>query len=120
MWETDEYRKKIFDKISTLIMDLKIKGFDNGIEVEGYADGGVIGPNPKSYSSNLDLSSARSNNVIKYFWASGLDPNRLADGNLKAKFKGVAYGEFEPDEDNLTPEQRAYNRKVNILIRKDN
>jgi chemotaxis protein MotB len=112
--------KEILDKVARLILDMKnYMNMDNKVEVEGYADSGQIKPTSPYYElfpTNLDLSGARANNVIKYFWASGVDPTRIRDGQVTAKFKSVAYGEFQPLEPNISPEQRAYNRRVDIII----
>jgi|YNPMSStandDraft_1061717.scaffolds.fasta_scaffold03911_4 chemotaxis protein MotB len=112
--------KELLDKVSKIIVDLKeYLGSDNKIEVEGFADSGQITtdrPYYTKYPTNLDLASARSNNVIKYFWASGVSPTRIYKGKIYAKFKSISYGEFQPSEANISPEARAYNRRVDIVI----
>ncbi|HCL55540.1 MAG TPA: flagellar motor protein MotB [Spirochaetia bacterium] len=115
--------KKLLDKVTKLVLDLKYTGQDNKIEVEGFADSGQIPPTSPyfgKFPTNLDLASARSNNVIKYFWASGISPIRQYKGKSYAKFKSVSYGEFQPVEANVSPEERAYNRRVDIVfVRED-
>lgn len=112
--------KKLLDKVVKLLQDMKNHmQLDNKMEVEGFADSGQIPPSSPYYNrfpTNLDLASARSNNVIKYFWGSGIEPIRNKNGKIYAKFKSVSYGEFEPLEPNVSPEQRAYNRRVDLVI----
>jgi len=112
--------KALLDKVSKVIMDIKeYLGTDNKIEVEGFADSGQIStdrPYYTKYPTNLDLAAARANNVIKYFWGSGVPPTRIYKGKVYAKFKSISYGEFQPVEPNISPEARAYNRRVDIVI----
>lgn len=112
--------KKVLDKVSKLLLDLKnYMAMDSRVEVEGHADSGQISSTSPYYNrfpTNLDLASARSNNAIKYFWASGVPENRIHKGKTQAKFKSVSYGEHQPLEENISPEQRAYNRRIDIVV----
>ncbi|WP_326514706.1 OmpA family protein [Clostridium intestinale] len=91
----------VLDKISGLLGTL-----DNTFIVEGHTDNVPI--NNYRFNDNWDLSSSRANSVIRYFTqVKGLDVN---------KFNSAAYGEFKPLVDNSTEENRAKNRRVNILI----
>ena len=40
----------------------------------------------------------------------------MVKGKPFAKFKSVSFGEFQPMEENISPEHRAYNRRVDIII----
>lgn len=115
--------KAVLDKVGKLINTMKdTMGMDNRVEVEGFADSGQIpvsSPYYAKFPTNLDLAFARSSNTIKYLWASGVGPNRTYKGKLYAKLKGSSYGEFQPMEDNTSPEKRAYNRRVDIVIVRD-
>ncbi len=63
------------------------------------------------FSSNWDLSAARATSIIRYFINShGLSPLR---------FSASGYGEFKPVAANTTPEGRAKNRRVEIILVKD-
>jgi len=63
------------------------------------------------FPSNWELSAARAVNVLKYFVdAGGIDPRRLA---------AVGYGASKPLGPNETQEQRARNRRVEIVIVKE-
>ena len=96
-----ENSKQILEKISTLILR-----FDNEIIIEGHTDNVPI--HNAKYDSNWELSSARALNVLKYFVnVKKVDPYRIS---------AHAYGEYKPVMPNDTPEHRAANRRVNILI----
>ena len=89
------------DTITTLV-----NGMDNDILVEGHTDNVLI--HNSRFASNWDLSTARAVSVVSYFVEKkGIKPTRFA-------VKG--YGEFKPLVDNSTPENRAINRRVDILI----
>ena len=91
----------ILDVISTIIPNIK-----NEIMVQGHTDNVPI--NSSSYKSNWELSTARAVNVLKYFIETkGFDPTR---------FSATGYGEYRPLVDNSTEENRAINRRVDILI----
>jgi chemotaxis protein MotB len=91
----------VLDKISGLLGTL-----DNTFIIEGHTDNVPI--DTYKFNDNWDLSSSRANSVIRYFTKiKGLDVN---------KFNSAAYGEFKPLVDNSTEENRAKNRRVNILI----
>lgn len=88
-------------KISELIRNL-----DNPIVIEGHTDNVPI--HTAEFPSNWELSSARALRVLWYMTENrGLDPKR---------FSTAAYGEYYPIASNDTPEGRAQNRRVNILI----
>ncbi len=79
------------------------------------------------WEKNLDLSTDRAKNVekflIKIFKEHGSPPViKLGDEKDKrfiAKFVAKGYGEFQPVESNETPETRASNRRVDIIIKRD-
>lgn len=91
----------ILDVISTIIPNI-----ENEIMVQGHTDNIPI--NSANYKSNWELSTARAVNVLKYFIETkGFDPTR---------FSATGYGEYRPLVDNSTEENRAINRRVDILI----
>lgn len=93
--------KVVLDKVSGLINSI-----DNNILVEGHTDNVPI--SNSIYPSNWELSTARAVNVVKYFVEkNGVTPIRLS---------AAGYGEFHPIADNDTLENKAKNRRVNILI----
>jgi chemotaxis protein MotB len=60
------------------------------------------------YASNWELSTARATSAVRFLAEkAGVDPARLA---------AVGYGEYHPVADNSTPEGRAKNRRIAIVI----
>ncbi len=91
----------VMEKMNTLI-----SSFPNKIVVEGHTDN--VPMKTSQFDSNWELSTARAVNVLRYFVES-----RKQD---PARFTAAGYGEFRPVADNNTPENRAKNRRVSILI----
>ena len=80
----------------------------NQIVVEGHTDNTPVAGG--KYSSNWELSMARSYSVIRFLQANGIASSRLA---------GAGFGEFRPVAPNDTPAGRAKNRRIEIsLLRK--
>ncbi len=79
--------------------------FDNPVTIEGYSDN--VPARSGRYPSNWELSSARAASVARYLMSAGVDRKRLA---------AVGYGENHPLETNATPEGRAENRRVVIVV----
>jgi chemotaxis protein MotB len=59
------------------------------------------------YKSNWDLSTARAVSVVKLMIDAGVPATRLA---------AAGFGEFDPVGDNKTPEGRAQNRRLEIIL----
>ncbi len=78
---------------------------DNTIVVEGHTDSLPIKSGP--FKSNWELSVSRSHAVILSLAAGGVAPARLV---------AAGYGEFHPVENNNTRENRAKNRRVEIVL----
>ncbi|WP_163193212.1 OmpA family protein [Clostridium thermarum] len=96
-----EDSKNILEKISTLV-----SSFPNEIIIEGHTDNVPI--HNQKFASNWELSSARAISVLKYFVeVKKIDPYRVS---------AHGYGEYRPVKSNDTPQNRAANRRVNILI----
>ena len=82
--------------------------FPNQIAVEGHTDNLPI--QTWEFPSNWWLSTARANRVIEYFITKhNVAPNRLS---------AVGYGEYRPLMPNDSENNRAQNRRVEILIKK--
>lgn len=91
----------VLDKINELISSIP-----NPIVIEGHTDDIPI--SNSKYSDNWDLSAQRATNVLRYFLSKGNeDPSR---------FSASGYGEFRPNVENTSDENRSQNRRVNILI----
>lgn len=73
------------------------------VNVAGYTDN-----IPAGQKDNYVLSSERAMSVLNFFLQQGFDPRR---------FSVSAYGEAFPLGDNTTPEGRAKNRRVEILLK---
>ncbi|UUX51926.1 OmpA family protein [Nisaea acidiphila] len=82
-----------------------LRGITTPIIVEGHTDNVPISSG--IYPSNWELSSARAASVVRRLVASGVDPKKL---------RAVGRAETEPEADNATPEGRARNRRVTLII----
>ena len=92
----------ILDKIAAAIS--KMSEF---VRVEGHTDNVPV-VYSKRFPSNWELSIKRAVNVVKYFvQVREISPQRLS---------AVGYGESKPLFANDTPEHRARNRRVEILL----
>lgn len=78
---------------------------DFPITIEGHTDNMPI--NTPQFPSNWELSAVRATTVLRLFNDSGVGGERLT---------AIGYGETRPVETNTTPEGRARNRRVSILI----
>ena len=79
------------------------------IDVPGYTDSEPIGGALRArYPSNWELSAARAADVVRHLQAQGVDPtNLVAEG----------FGQYQPVASNATPEGRAKNRRIEIVLR---
>jgi len=76
------------------------------LRIEGHTDNVPI--HSSTFASNWELSTARATNMISLFTAQyRFDAARLSAGG---------YAEFHPAASNDTPEGRALNRRVDIVI----
>jgi chemotaxis protein MotB len=100
--ELNPAANEIITKIGLILKELP----DNYIKVEGHTDNVPI-KNSK-FDSNWELSNSRATHVLKLLINnSGLDPSKLSP---------TGYGEYKPIASNDTVEERAKNRRVNIVI----
>lgn len=85
---------------------LTLKELPNQIKIEGHTDNIPI--HNDEFQSNWELSSARAMNILLYMVNKhNLDPTKLS---------ATGYGEFRSIADNNTPEGRARNRRVDIVL----
>ncbi len=83
-----------------------LKELPNDIRVEGHTDDVPI--NTKSFPSNWHLSVVRAlNTAYDMIHTEGLKPEKVSI---------VGYSEYKPIAANTTPEGRALNRRVDIVI----
>jgi len=85
-----------------------LRGFSNPINIEGFTDDRPIHTN--SFLSNWELSAARAASVVHLFSDYGIAPSRMA---------AIGYGEHRPLAENTTPEGRAENRRVVLVVLPD-
>jgi chemotaxis protein MotB len=96
----------ILNKLATLFPTLNSK-----ISIEGHTDSLPLATG-SAYRDNWGLSNARSLSVLWYFkYNAGLDDS---------KFISTGYGDTKPVAPNDTAENRAKNRRVEIIVLRDN
>jgi chemotaxis protein MotB len=86
-----------------------LRALPNPIAVEGHSDTTAVGTGDP-FNSNLMLSAARAVTVAEALELLDLPKERLS---------ATGFGDAKPARPNDTPEGRAYNRRVEILIRFD-
>ncbi len=95
---------EILGKVISILKDVK----DKSIRIEGHTDNVQISRAlAQRYPTNWELSAARAINVARYLQDEGIDPGQLS---------AVAYGEWKPVGENDTPEGRAKNRRIEIIL----
>jgi chemotaxis protein MotB len=103
-WQIHAKGEALLTKIAPTLANLP----GQQIIVQGFTDNVPIGPALKSrFPSNLELSSARAGDVVRYLAAKGVPM-----GTMSAQ----GFGESRPVASNDTPEGRAKNRRVEIVI----
>ncbi|WP_374377859.1 flagellar motor protein MotD [Pseudomonas fluvialis] len=90
----------LIDKVAKILAP-----YENPVHVEGFTDNVPI--STVLFPSNWELSTARAASIVRLLAMDGVDPSRLA---------AVGYGEFQPVADNATPEGRARNRRVVLVV----
>ncbi|WP_439510574.1 flagellar motor protein MotD [Marinimicrobium koreense] len=95
--------RDIFAEMARLLTE-----YDNPIQVEGHTDNQPI--RNLRYPSNWELSAARASAIVKLLSGAGVSAQRLS---------AVGYGEHQPSADNDTPQGRAQNRRVALMIARE-
>lgn len=97
------------EKVLSQVAGVLTQHTNRQIYVIGHTDNVPIRASAFSrYSSNWELSTARATSAVRYLAENAnVDPARMA---------AVGYGEFHPVADNSTPEGRAKNRRIAIVI----
>ncbi|WP_041523316.1 flagellar motor protein MotD [Gilvimarinus agarilyticus] len=101
--EVSETAGEIFSRVAKIIAKV-----NNPVQIEGFTDNVPI--QTGRYPSNWELSSARASALVKWLVEDGIAPVRLA---------AVGYGEYQPVASNDTEEGRTQNRRVAIMIARD-
>jgi chemotaxis protein MotB len=97
--------QKVLDSIAAALKNVQ----DKDIRVEGYTDNVALSPKlVDRFPTNWELSTARATNVVRYLVEKdGLDPSHLI---------AAGFGEYHPLTSNDTPEGRAQNRRIDIVL----
>jgi len=97
--------EKVLEKLAAVLAQYPRRR----IHVIGHTDNVPIRPNARSrFASNWELSNLRATAAVRFLSErAGVDPRRLG---------AVGYGEFHPVADNDTPEGRAKNRRIAIVV----
>lgn len=90
------------------VADVLKSAQDQDIIVAGHTDNvQILGKLAKVYPTNWELSAARAISVVKLLVADGIDPKMLS---------ASGFSEYQPVADNETPEGRAKNRRMEIIL----
>jgi len=101
LWEGG---RKVLERVSDELAKTSYQ-----IVVRGYTDDVPIGGSlAKRYPTNWELAGARAASIVRLFEDKGIPSQRMI---------AVSYGENDPVAPNDTPENRAKNRRTEILLR---
>lgn len=88
-------------EVTTLLKTLNNRNF----QIEGHTDNVPI--HSKVFPSNWELASARASSVLNTMLTEGFPPEHVSL---------ASYGKYDPISDNSTPEARAENRRIAIVV----
>jgi chemotaxis protein MotB len=95
---------EVLKRVVDILKNIK----DKNIRVEGHTDNVKIASHLiRVYPTNWELSATRALNVARYLQEQGIDPKIIS---------ATAFGEYQPLADNDTPEGRAKNRRIAIIL----
>jgi len=97
--------KKVLEKVGKVLAGVT----DKDIRIEGHTDNKpIVGDLKNKYATNWELSTARATAVLRHLAdAAKVDGKRMV---------AAGYGEFRPVSPNDTPENRALNRRIEIVL----
>ncbi|EST10680.1 OmpA/MotB family protein [Sporolactobacillus laevolacticus] len=95
--------KSVLGKIGNIL-----KSVPNDISIEGHTDNTPFRNQESAIHSNWELSGLRAQTVMNYL----INKDEL----LPKRMHFVGYGEYQPIVKNDTPEHKAMNRRVNIVV----
>ncbi len=94
------------DSVQTLnSLIAQLKKNNKQIRIEGHSDNLPV--KGGKYPSNWELSSARAISILNFLISGGIEKTRLS---------AIGYADNKPVETNDTPQGRAKNRRVDIVI----
>jgi chemotaxis protein MotB len=89
--------RKVAESLGRMPYDLRIEGHTDNVPIH-----------TAQFDSNWELSTARATSIARLFlYLKAIPPERLS---------AAGYAEFHPMESNDTPEGRAVNRRVDIVV----
>lgn len=99
-----EESRETLQKLSNLLTSEQVS--DRTFRIEGHTDDIPTDPGGE-FATNWDLASARASTVLRFLTEYGVQ---------ESQFQLMSRAEFSPLYDNETPEGRAYNRRVDVII----
>lgn len=97
-------KPEAYELINTIAEAMTV--YNNPLRVEGHTDNVPI--STAQFPSNWELSTARATNGLKYLIKNfDVDPDKIS---------ATGYAEFRPITDNSTPDSRAKNRRVDLVM----
>jgi chemotaxis protein MotB len=97
--------KEVLKKVGNILKNVQ----DKDIRIEGFTDNVPIGGALRQkFPTNWELSTQRATNVLRFLQDEG-----GVDGS---KLVAVGYGEYHPIASNDSPEGRAQNRRIEIVL----
>ncbi|MFP4301024.1 MAG: flagellar motor protein MotB [Spirochaetaceae bacterium] len=99
-----EQTRDILQRLARLLNSPDLQ--DRTFRIEGHTDSTPVDP-AGPWESNWELSAARSLSVLRYLTDFGVEEDQ---------FQVMGLSDTEPLFDNDTPEGRAYNRRVDVII----
>ena len=103
-WQISRKGEETLEKIVPTLKTLK----NQRVVVEGFTDNVPIGPALKQrFPSNWELSTTRATDVVRFLAAKGVSRNILS---------AEGFGDSRPVASNDTPQGKAKNRRVEIVI----
>ena len=101
-------RDEVVPTLQKLSVSINALPEDVKVTVEGHTDDSPVWYGG-DFSSNWELSLYRSLSLIDLF---------VREGSIPGRFIACGFGEYQPLFPNDTPEHRAANRRVEIIIKK--
>ncbi len=95
-----------YDVIQKAAMAIRAKFPNSMIQIAGHTDNVKVRPHA-TYKDNQELSLLRAQSVMAYLIKTGMNPNLLS---------AVGYGDTKPIASNDTPEGKAKNRRVELVV----
>ena len=99
-----EEARTVLEKAASLLSSPELRG--RKFRIEGHTDSVQTDGRPPYYT-NWELSTARATNVLHYLVDYGVNENQ---------FQVAGFADTVPLATNDTPEGRAYNRRVDIVV----